>query len=52
MQNNIVVAGRKPLTEMTADDKMDEILQTMRDVSDALAMFQSNPMFSAFMPRG
>lgn len=43
--------GRPVIESMTLEEKVDEILVTMRGVNDALMALQSNPMIRAMMPK-
>ena len=43
--------GRKLLDTMNLEEKVDEILSTMRQVADALESLGKNPMFKAFAPK-
>lgn len=45
-------SARKPLEEMTTEEKVTEILTTMRALEDAVEMLSQNPMLGAFMGGG
>lgn len=44
--------GRKPLDEMTQDEKLDELLGFSRSLEDILAAASQNPMLSMMIPGG
>lgn len=41
--------GRPALEEMTLEEKVDEILATLRALQDAVEAVSQNPMLSAFL---
>lgn len=43
--------GRKDVADMTTDEKLEEILLTMRAVGDGLEALGKNPMMKAMMPK-
>jgi hypothetical protein len=43
---------RKPVSEMTDSEKLTEIVETMRALSDALVTLSQNPMVKAMIPGG